>query len=154
MNSAAFLPDNNQAISTSVAASLGIDSKFTPGWCQLRVRLFKPQESLTGRRLLVNQVHNITHRPFLGGLVNPDAISKTHPDALYIVADNPLSPNVLLWLMFCTSCTLDIMEDSCAQFVVMVMDRLQKTEELNSKLLQQVQQLKSVAVGLLGNPFF
>ena len=34
----------------------------------------------------------------------------------------------------------------------MVMDRLQKTEELSSKVLQQVQQLKSVAAGLPGNP--
>ena len=63
------------------------------------------------------------------------------------VADNPLSPNVLPWLMFCISCTLDQME-----VLVMIMVGLQRTEELNSKLLQQVQQLKSVAVELLGNP--
>ncbi len=36
----------------------------------------------------------------------------------------------------------------------MVMDRLQKAEELNSKLMQHVQQLKSVVLELLGNPLF
>ena len=44
--------------------------------------------------------------------------------------------------------------DVSAQFVVMVMDRLQKAEELNSKLMQHVQQLKSVVLELLGNPLF
>ena len=38
------------------------------------------------------------------------------------------------------------------EVLVMIMVGLQRTEELNSKLLQQVQQLKSVAVELLGNP--
>ena len=35
------------------------------------------------------------------------------------------------------------MEDASAQFVVMIMDRLQESEKLNSKLLRRVQQVES-----------
>ena len=36
--------------------------------------------------------------------------------------------------------------------MAMVMGRFQKTEELSSQVLQQLQQLKSVATGVPGNP--